>query len=369
MVKKKDGTWRLCVDYRQLNQMTIKDKFPIPVVEELLDELHGAAYFTKLDMRSGYHQIRMFEKDIPKTAFRFHNGHYEFLVMPFGLTNAPSTFQSLMNEVFREYFRQFILVFFDDILVYSSSWPLHLQHFRKTFQLLNKHSLCVKKSKWSFGAKQVEYLGHLISANGVAADDKKVECMKSWPIPKTIKELRDFLGLTGYYRRFIAGYGKIAKPLTDLLCKDSFCWNDQAQKAFNNLKLAMSSAPYWPCLILLSKALSARHQALSTYEKEMLAIVMAVKKWSSYLTERHFIIKTDHKSLKYLLEQKITTSAQQVWLEKMMGYDYEVRKVDEDREEEEKVLMAISGISTNLLDQVQLTWFTDPQLQNIIKEK
>eukprot|EP00253_Pinus_taeda_P036679 PITA_36679 len=181
MVLKKDGEWQMCPDFRALNKLTVKDKFPIPVVDDFLDELNGAQFFTKLDLCLGYHQICMKEVDIPKTAFRTHEGHYEFLVMPFGLCNAPSTFQSLMNHLLKPYLRKFVLVFFDDILIYSCTWAAHLQHVDLLLQLLRKHQLFVNMSKCLFGMEEVEYLGHIVGCASVKVDPKKIQAMQDWP--------------------------------------------------------------------------------------------------------------------------------------------------------------------------------------------
>jgi len=198
-------------------------------VDELLDELFGARVFSKLDLRSGYHQILVKPEDRYKTAFRTHEGLYEWLVMPFGLSNAPATFQCLMNDIFRPHLRKFVLVFFDDILVYSLSWQQHLQHLEVVLKILIRESLFAKFSKCAFGTAEIDYLGHTISGEGMKMDIGKVQAIMEWPEPHNIKQLRGFLGLTGYYRRFIKGYATLVGPLTDLLKKEAYKWNAQAQ--------------------------------------------------------------------------------------------------------------------------------------------
>lgn len=346
LVKKKDGSWRFCIDYRQLNSITVKNKDPLPAIDELLDELSGAAWFTKLDMRAGYHQIRVIPDDIHKTAFRTHHGHWEFRVMPFGLTNAPATFQEVMNTNLGPVLRKFVLVFVDDILIYSPTLEAHKQHILQVFQILRDHMFLLMKSKCSFAQQTIDYLGHIIGAQGVGTDPAKVQAVADWPTPTDIKQLRGFLGLSGYYRKFIKNYGVLSRPLTDLLgCP--FLSTPQHDQCFQAVKQALISAPVLALpdfaksftvetnasgtgigavlmqdshpIAYLNKALGPKAQALSTYEKECLALIMAVTKWKSYLQHKEFTILTDQKSLVHLGEQRIQEGMQQKAFIKLLG--------------------------------------------------
>jgi hypothetical protein len=232
LVKKKDGSWRFCVDYRKLNDMTVKNRFPMSLVEEILDELASTHFFTSLELTAEYHQIRMGETDEFKTTFKTHQGHYQFRVMPFGLTNVPATFQCAMNSVLAPFLRKFVLVFIDDILIYSASWVGHLKHLRMVFEKLREHQFYLKRSKCAFGETELLYLGHIISQDGVSTDPSKTDAMKKWPTPTSVTELRVFWGLTGYYRRFVKHYSIIAKPLTNLLKHKAFHWSPEADAAF-----------------------------------------------------------------------------------------------------------------------------------------
>ncbi|KAL0463318.1 UNVERIFIED_CONTAM: Retrovirus-related Pol polyprotein from transposon [Sesamum latifolium] len=218
-VKKKDGSLRLCIDYREVNRVTIKNKYPLPQIDYLFDQLKGAKIFSKIDLRSRYHQLKIKTDDIPKTAFRTRYEHYEFLVMPFGLTNAPATFMNLMNRVFKQHLNKFGVVFIDDILVYSPSEQEHEEHLMVVLQTLREKQLYAKLSKCEFWLKSVAFLGHIISEKGVTMDPKKVEAIVDWPRPMNVGEVRSFVGLAGYYKKFIEGFSKIAMPLTRLTQK------------------------------------------------------------------------------------------------------------------------------------------------------
>ncbi|WVZ50528.1 hypothetical protein U9M48_001773 [Paspalum notatum var. saurae] len=329
MVKKKDGSWRPIVDYRHLIALTIRGKFPIPVFDELMDEL-GA-----------HHE--------PKTAFQTHLGHFEYRVMSFGLCGAPGTFQGAMNVTLQPLLRKCVLVFFDDILVYSKSFSERLDHLRQVFQLLSADKL----SKCSFAQHQIAYLGHIISDEGVSTDSSKVEAITSWPVPQNVKELRSFLGLAGYYRKFIKHFAIIAQPLSSLLKKHAvFSWSSEQQTAFDTSKAALSSAPVLAVpnfakpfcietdasalgigavllqdghpLAFISKPLGPKTAGLSTYEKEYLAILLAVEQWRSYLQHQEFHIYTDQRSLTHLTDQRLNTPWQQKVFSKLLGLQYRV---------------------------------------------
>ncbi|KAL2243581.1 UNVERIFIED_CONTAM: Transposon Tf2-12 polyprotein [Sesamum indicum] len=349
-VKKKDGSMRLCIDYRQLNRVTVKNKYPLPRLDDLLDQLKGATIFSKIDLRSGYWQLRIAENDIPKTAFRTRYGHYEFLVMPFGLTNAPAAFMALMNRTFQEYLDHFVIVFIDDILVYSKDRDEHEQHLRIVLQILKEKELYAKLSKCEFWVNQVVFLGHVVSGDGVMPDPSKVKAITEWRVPKNATEVRSFLGLAGYYRRFVEGFSIIAGPLTKLLRKGvEFQWTEQCQQSFDELKKRLTSNPILVlpsgsggyivytdaskqglgCVLMqngkviayASRQLKNHELNYPTYDLELAAIVHALKIWRHYLYGEKFQILTDHKSLKYILTQKELNLRQRRWIELLKDYD------------------------------------------------
>src|SRR3954470_2239142 len=243
-IKKKDGTLHMCINYHALNNITIKNHFPIPLINDLTNRLFRAKVFTKIDLHSGYNQIRIHKDDIEKTAFHTRYGHFQYKVMPFGLTNAPATFQALVQDILRPLLDKCVIVYIDDILVYSKNDANHQEHLRQVLALLRKHQLYGKTTKCEFFKTAVEYLGHVISAQGIATDPKKVETIKAWPAPTNLKELQSFLSMCNYYRRFVLHYSAVATPLTNLTHKDvPYLWTTCAEQAFQELKALMSQTP------------------------------------------------------------------------------------------------------------------------------
>nr|GFA89427.1 retrotransposon protein, putative, Ty3-gypsy subclass [Tanacetum cinerariifolium] len=231
--QKKDGSFRMCIDCRGLNKLTVKNRYPLPKIDALFDQLQGSSVYSKIDLRSGYHQLRVREEDVPKIAFKTRYGHYEFQVMPFGLTNVPAVFMDLMNRVCKPYLDKFVIVFIDDILIYSKDEKEHEEHLKAILELLKKEELYAKFSKYEFWILKVQFLGHVIDAQGIHVDPAKIESVKDWTFPKSPTEIRQFLGLAGYYRRFIEGFSKIAKPMTKLTQKKvDFEWGDKQEAAF-----------------------------------------------------------------------------------------------------------------------------------------
>ena len=242
-----DTKRRLCIDYRDLNRITIKDRYPLPRVDELIDRLFGAKYFTKLDLRSGYHQVRVAEEDIQKTAFNTRYGQFEYLVVPFGLTSAPSTFMALMNHILHPYLDKFAIAYLDDVLIFSKTLEDHVVHVRTILDEFRKHKLYAKESKCEFFKSEVKFLGFVVGADGVKVDPAKVEAVKVWPIPKSITDVRSFLGFVGFYRKFIKNHSAVVAPISDLtktLTQGSkFIWTPAAQIAFETMIDALCSAP------------------------------------------------------------------------------------------------------------------------------
>ncbi|KAI5339223.1 hypothetical protein L3X38_018495 [Prunus dulcis] len=312
--------------------------------------LKGAKYFSKIDLRSGYHQLRIREKDIPKTAFRTRYGHYEFLVMPFGLTNAPAAFMDLMNRVFRPYLDHFVIVFIDDILVYSQTLEGHKKHLRLVLRTLRRKQLYAKFSKCQFWLDRVIFLGHVISAEGIYVDPQKVEAVVNWVQPTSVTEIRSFLGLAGYYRRFVEGFASIVAPLTRLTRKDvAFEWTEECEQSFQELKRRLTTAPVLAlpdnvgnfviysdaslqglgCVLMqhdrviayASRQLKKHEQNYPVHDLELAAVVFALKIWRHYLYGETCQIFTDHKSLKYFFTQRELNMRQRLWLELIKDYD------------------------------------------------
>jgi hypothetical protein len=352
-VKKKDESLRLCIDYCPLNAVTIKNKYPLPRIDVLFNQLVRAKVFSKIDLRSGYHQIKIRASEISKTTFSTRYGLYKFLVMSFGLTNALAYFMYLMNYVFMPELDKFVVVFIDDILVYSKNEEEHAGHLHVVLRRLREHHLYAKLSKCDFWLKEIKFLGHTISQAGIAVDPDKVQEVMNWKPPTTVRQIRSFLGLAGYYRRFISDFSRIAKPITELLKKEAkFVWGQKCEEAFHALRQHLTTAPVLAqpdsskpfdvycdasgtglgCVLTqdnqviayASRALRPHEQNYPTHNLELAAVVHALKMWRHYLMGTHYNIFTDHKSVKYIFTHADLNMRQRRWLELIKDYDLEV---------------------------------------------
>ncbi|KAG8473117.1 hypothetical protein CXB51_035070 [Gossypium anomalum] len=318
-VKKKDGTMQMCIDYRQLNKLTIKNKYPLPRIDDLFDQLKGASVFSKIDLRSGYHQLRVKEKDIYKTTFKTRYGHYEFLVMPFGLTKALATFMDLMNRVFQPYLDQFIVVFIDDILVYSKTKEKHDENLRIVLQVLREKQLYAKFSKCEFCLSEVTFLGHVMSAEGIKVDPQKIETILEWKPPRkgapfvwTNKQQETFEKLN----KVLTEAPMLIQPESG---KDFIVYSDASHVGLGCVLMQEGKV-----VTYASRQLKPHEVNYPTHDLELAAVIFALKIWRHYLYGERCIIYTDHKSLKYLLTQKELNLRQRKWIELLKDYDFSI---------------------------------------------
>ena len=350
-VRKANGTLRMCVDYRALNKLTVHNRYPIPRIDDMLNMLAGARVFSSLDLMQGYYQVRIQDQDCPKTAFKTPFGSYEFRVLPFGLTNAPAVFQSMMNRIFGPFLGQFVLVYLDDILIFSRSAEEHEAHLAQVLAKLREHKLVARLEKCRFNAASLQYLGHIVSAEGIRVNPAKVAAVRDWPRPRTPRQVRQFLGLANYFRKFLHGFSHMVGPLVALTReKHAFCWGNSEQAAFEWVKEALTSAPllrmpvfsrpfevvadasgYALGAALLqdgqpiafeSRKLGKAEVNYSATERELLAVVHALRVWHCFLEGASFRVVTDHCPLTYLKSQASLTSRQARWSEFLQQYDF-----------------------------------------------
>lgn len=370
--------WRIVLDYRKLNQVTREDKYPIPRIDDILDKLGRSNYFSTLDLTKGFYQIEVDPDDREKTAFSTHNGHYEFIRMPFGLKNAPATFQRMMNNVLKEHINKICIIYMDDILIFSTSLQEHINSLEKIFKTLRKANLKVSLNKSDFLKKETDFLGHIVSKEGIKPDPRKIEGIKKQTIPRTVKEIQSFLGLSGFYRKFIPDYAKIAKPLTIRLKKDAVINVDDKdyKESFEKLKnilmsdmvlrypdfskkfaLTTDASNYALGAVLsqekgpiafASRTLNKHEVNYSTIEKELLAIVWGVKQFRHYLYGQRFKLYTDHKPLIWLANLKEPNSKLIRWKIKLNEYEFDISHL---QGKENKVADALSRIRETNVNQ------------------
>ncbi|GBG65501.1 hypothetical protein CBR_g51095 [Chara braunii] len=359
-VPKKEGELRMCIDYRGLNAITVKNAEPLPRIDDLLDRVQGCKYFWKIDLKLGYHQIEVHPDDQYKTAFRTRYGHYEFIVMPFGLTNAPATFQRCMNDLFRPWLDRFVVVYLDDILVFSRTLQEHEGYLRQVLEKLREANFKINAKKCEWAKTQVLYLGHVLDRDGIKPEDSKIAMIRDWPTPCTLTELRSFLGLANYYRKFVRNFSTIAAPLRRLLKKETIWKRDkdctsamkklkQALIEYPVLKVADPSLPFvvttdvsqygigvvlqqddgngYRPVEFMSARMPSEKVVTSTYERELYALRQALEHWKHYLLGRHFKVYSDHETLRWLRTQAKTTPKLTRWAAELDQYDFELKPV------------------------------------------
>src|ERR1700730_13569835 len=349
----------MCIDYRGLNKITKKSRYPLPHTDDLIERLKHADYLTKLDLRSGYHQLRMADDSIDKTAFITRYGLYEFLVMPFGLCNAPSTFMRMMNDILRPLIDTCVIVFLDDILIYSATLDQHYKDVSSVFDLLKQNKLYVKMSKCEFFKHEVQFLGHIVGKGSVKMCPDKLDAIRTWPAPTNVHELRSFLGMCGYYRKFVKGFSDIAAPLFDLTKDDQreYAWREIHQQSFEQLRDALLTGPVlklpdhkkdWIMycdasgksiggvlaqhddrgdlrpVLFMSHKLSGAELNWPVHDKEMYAIVYMFKTCRMYVQGKHVTIYTDHRSLEHFMAQPSLSPRQTRWMEYLASYDWTI---------------------------------------------
>lgn len=390
-VKKADGSLRLVCDWRPLNNITVKTQACLPNIDDLFDTVRGARYFSKLDLMSGYHQVRIREEDIPKTAVNTPFGQFQFRVMGFGLTNAPATFMSMMNDVLRPFLRKCVIVFLDDILVFSHSWAEHLCHLDCVLSALEKEKLYCKRTKCEFAATSLKFLGHIISGQTIGPDPEKLQAVESWSTPRSVTDIRRFLGFANYFRRFIQDYATIAQPLEVLTGKHTrFAWGSLQQQAFNALKQALISAPVlrladvtkpfrvvtdasdtalggvllqqessaaWLPIAYTSRRLRPEEQNYTAMERETLAVLHALRVWKLYLFA-HFDVITDNQGVKYLRTKTNVSKREARWIDFLADFDFTIVHCPG----RENMADALSRSIAN----VEVTLQQDEQLQELL---
>nr|GEU40175.1 putative reverse transcriptase domain-containing protein [Tanacetum cinerariifolium] len=353
-VKKKDRSFRMFIDYRELNKLTVNNRYPLLRIDDLFDQLQGSSVYSKIDLHSDYHQLRIREEDIPITAFRTRYGHFEFQVMPFGLTNTPTVFMDLMNRVCKPYLDKFMIVFIDGILIYSKNKEDYEKHLKTILELLKNEKLYAKFSKCDFWLKSVQFLGHVIDSNGIYVDPAKVEAIRNWYAPITPTKVRQFLGLAGYYRRFFERFLLISKTLSKLTQKNKkYEWGTEEEEAFQTLKQKLCSAPILALpegtenfivycdaslkgfgavlmqrekvIAYASRQLKKHEENYMTHDLELGAVVFVLRLWRHYLYGTKCTVYTNHKSLQYILDQKELNMRQRHWIKLLNNYDCEIR--------------------------------------------